>query len=178
MNGHWLSPGLSEPELLDLLSLCEDVLVEVLQYHNPPQRRLPPLVFVRLRDAIGDYMVERGSLGASVLAFYHRKFWEVARARYVTPDTHRHWCGVIARYFNEACQTSHAGCGISPQPLLFPAMASAASGTTASAASATTSAASSVVVNLRRVTQLPHALTVAKMWSELRDCLCDWYDST
>jgi hypothetical protein len=65
--------GLSELELVDLLSLCEDVLSDVLQYHQPPQRRLPPLVFVRLRDAFGDYLVERGHLGAVVLAFYHRQ---------------------------------------------------------------------------------------------------------
>ena len=41
--------------------------VQVLQYHTPPQRRLPPLVFVRLRDAFGDYMTLRGSNGANVV---------------------------------------------------------------------------------------------------------------
>jgi hypothetical protein len=41
--------------------------LQVLQYHTPPQRRLPPLVFVRLRDAFGDYMTLRGSNGANVV---------------------------------------------------------------------------------------------------------------
>ncbi len=40
---------------------------QVLQYHQPPQRRLPPLVFVRLRDAMGDYITERASGGATVV---------------------------------------------------------------------------------------------------------------
>ena len=51
--------GLSEEELIDLLSTDDDVMDSVFQFHKPPIRRLPQIVFARLRSAIGEYIVER-----------------------------------------------------------------------------------------------------------------------
>lgn len=89
--------GLSETELVDILSLDDDVLAQVLQarlaaallsfsqcalnsvdvflvvtclqYHSPPIKRIPPLVFIRLRDAFSEYLVERAAAGGVVFAW-------------------------------------------------------------------------------------------------------------
>lgn len=45
--------GLTEPELEDILSLDDDVLNDVYQYWTPPVRRLPPLLWIRIRSDIG-----------------------------------------------------------------------------------------------------------------------------
>ncbi|XP_069135457.1 NACHT and WD repeat domain-containing protein 2-like [Argopecten irradians] len=74
--------GLSESELEDVLSCDEDVLNDVYQFWVPPVRRLPPLLLVRLKAEIQQYIVERGSDGIRVFYWYHRQFIEAARARY------------------------------------------------------------------------------------------------
>ena len=75
--------GLTESELEDLLSLDDDVLNDVYQYWTPPVRRLPPLIWLRVRSDLGDYLVERGSDGARVSFWYHRQFIEVSHERYL-----------------------------------------------------------------------------------------------
>ena len=50
---------MSESELEDLLSLDDAVLRDVFQHHLPPIIRIPPLVWTRLRQDIGSYLVER-----------------------------------------------------------------------------------------------------------------------
>ena len=73
--------GLTEPELEDILSLDDIVLNDVYQYWTPPIRRLPPLLWIRIRSDIGDYLIDRGADGARVINWYHRQFIEVARER-------------------------------------------------------------------------------------------------
>lgn len=75
--------GLTEPELEDVLSLDDDVLNDVYQYWTPPLRRLPPLLWIRIRSDIGDYLIERGADDARVVYWYHRQFIEVATLRYL-----------------------------------------------------------------------------------------------
>ena len=161
--------GLSESEIVDLLSFDDDVLNDVLQYHSPPKRRLPPLVWVRLRDAFGDYVVERASAGGVVIGFYHRKFWEVAKARYLSVDARddvadgavphfvaRH--AMLAKYFNGTAHAEFPDRGFTPQPVWF----------------SDNDDGAHAQVNTRRVTQLPHALIRAKLWPDLHATLCDW----
>ena len=75
----------------DLVSGADDVLGwkglpgALFQYSEPPFRRVPPFLFARLKDSLGDYVVDRGANGATVLAWYHRQFWEIATARYLKP---------------------------------------------------------------------------------------------
>ncbi|EDO47107.1 predicted protein, partial [Nematostella vectensis] len=64
--------GLTEPELEDLLSLDDDVLNDVYQYWTPPIRRLPPLLWIRIRADIKDYLIDRGADGTRVIYWYHR----------------------------------------------------------------------------------------------------------
>lgn len=68
--------GLSEAELEDLISLDETVLNDVYQYHLPPIRRIPPLLWTRIRNDVPNYLVEREAQGVSVVSWYHRQFAE------------------------------------------------------------------------------------------------------
>ena len=68
--------GLSEAELEDLLSLDETVLNDVYQYHLPPIRRIPPLLWTRIRNDAPNYLIEREAEGVNVVSWYHRQFAE------------------------------------------------------------------------------------------------------
>ncbi|XP_026816728.1 NACHT and WD repeat domain-containing protein 2 isoform X2 [Rhopalosiphum maidis] len=74
--------GLSESELEDLISLDDKVLDDVYQYHLPPVRRIPPLLWTRIRNDLPNYLSEREADGVSVLNWYHRQFRDAARERY------------------------------------------------------------------------------------------------
>lgn len=74
--------GVSESELEDLLSLDEKVLNDVYQYHLPPVRRIPPLLWTRIRSDLPGYLSEREADGVNVVGWYHRQFIEAARERY------------------------------------------------------------------------------------------------
>ncbi|KAL5006957.1 hypothetical protein ScPMuIL_015763 [Solemya velum] len=74
--------GLSEAELEDLLSLDEKVLNDVYQYHLPPVRRIPPLLWTRIRNDLPAYLSEREADAVNVIAWYHRQFINAATERY------------------------------------------------------------------------------------------------
>ncbi|XP_076085339.1 NACHT and WD repeat domain-containing protein 2-like [Mytilus galloprovincialis] len=79
--------GLTETELEDILACDDDVLNDVYEYWTPPIRRLPPLLLVRLRHDLQQYLVERGADGATVIYWYHRQFIEAAQDRYCRGET-------------------------------------------------------------------------------------------
>jgi len=62
--------GLSESELEDLISLDEHVLNDIYQYHLPPIRRIPPLLWTRIRNDISSYLTEREADGITVVTWY------------------------------------------------------------------------------------------------------------
>lgn len=74
--------GLSESELEDLISLDDKVLDDVYQYHMPPVRRIPPLLWTRIRNDLPNYLSEREADGVNVMNWYHRQFRDTARERY------------------------------------------------------------------------------------------------
>ncbi|KAJ8982590.1 hypothetical protein NQ317_005062 [Molorchus minor] len=74
--------GLSESELEDLISLDDKVLDDVYQYHLPPVRRIPPLLWTRIRNDLPNYLSEREADGVSVMNWYHRQFRDAAKERY------------------------------------------------------------------------------------------------
>lgn len=74
--------GVSETELEDLLSLDEKVLNDVYQYHLPPVRRIPPLLWTRIRSDLPGYLSEREADAVNVINWYHRQFIEASRERY------------------------------------------------------------------------------------------------
>ncbi|XP_012943969.1 NACHT and WD repeat domain-containing protein 2 [Aplysia californica] len=74
--------GVSEPELEDLISLDDKVLNDIYQYHLPPVRRIPPLLWTRIRNDLPGYLSEREADGVSVIGWYHRQFIDAAKERY------------------------------------------------------------------------------------------------
>lgn len=74
--------GLSESELEDLISLDDKVLDDVYQYHLPPVRRIPPLLWTRIRNDLPNYLSEREADGVNVMNWYHRQFRDTAKERY------------------------------------------------------------------------------------------------
>lgn len=74
--------GISEPELEDLISLDDKVLNDIYQYHLPPVRRIPPLLWTRIRNDLPGYLSEREADGVNVIGWYHRQFIDAAKERY------------------------------------------------------------------------------------------------
>lgn len=64
--------GLSDCEMEDLLSLDDDVLNEF--YGRAPHRlrRLPSIVWVRLKKDIQDFLIAKENEGVSVYFWFHR----------------------------------------------------------------------------------------------------------
>ncbi|CAF1410127.1 unnamed protein product [Rotaria sordida] len=162
--------GLSEAELEDLISLDETVLNDIYQYHLPPIRRIPPLLWTRIRNDVPNYLVEREAEGVSVVSWYHRQFAEVSHERYLSnPEERRiyhssmadYYLGIWAarpkpfqyseqqrRMFNIESAESEADRKVPAQPLIF----------TISDATATVSTTPTVRYNLRKLSELPYQL--------------------
>ncbi|WAR22531.1 NWD1-like protein [Mya arenaria] len=93
--------GITESELEDVLSCDDDVLNDVYMYWTPPMRRLPPLLLVRVRTDIDQYIAERGADGSRVLCWYHRQFIEAATDRYCSdPEQTKVMHANLADFFN------------------------------------------------------------------------------
>jgi len=78
--------GLSEDELIDVLSFDEEVMKDVLQYHTPDPRALPPIVLLRLLLDSGELVTKRNVLKAHRFFFYHNQFKEVIAQQYMAGD--------------------------------------------------------------------------------------------
>ncbi|XP_050546334.1 NACHT and WD repeat domain-containing protein 2 isoform X3 [Daktulosphaira vitifoliae] len=106
--------GLSESELEDLISLDDKVLDDVYQYHLPPVRRIPPLLWTRIRNDLPNYLSEREADGVSVLNWYHRQFRDAARERYFKNMN-------MVTYFHSSIADYYLGIwgGGNPKPFKF-----------------------------------------------------------
>ncbi|MEK6324285.1 MAG: DUF4062 domain-containing protein [Acidobacteriota bacterium] len=93
--------GLSEDELLDVLSRDEAVLrdFKARAKHTPPEERLPVIVWSRLYFDLEPYLTERSADGASLMSFYHRQLREVAEKKYLADDDNRERHAHLADYF-------------------------------------------------------------------------------
>eukprot|EP00026_Physarum_polycephalum_P001823 Phypoly_transcript_01826.p1 GENE.Phypoly_transcript_01826~~Phypoly_transcript_01826.p1 ORF type:complete len:1036 (+),score=180.61 Phypoly_transcript_01826:273-3110(+) len=92
--------GLSSAEMEDVLSCDETVLSDIFEWWTPPVRRLPPLLWKRVREDLGRFIVDRGVHGVTVHNLYHRQFREAAKARYVdTRERERQIARHLARFF-------------------------------------------------------------------------------
>ncbi|XP_070204069.1 uncharacterized protein [Littorina saxatilis] len=125
--------GLTETELEDILSCDDDVLNDVYTFWTPPVRRLPPLLLVRLKADLGQYLVDRGADGVGVFFWYHRQFIEAAHDRYCRNDTAmtalhaalaHFFSGVWSAgkpkpYVDKSGNSAKADRIVSPQPLKF-----------------------------------------------------------
>jgi hypothetical protein len=55
--------GVSETELEDLISLDDKVLDDIYQYHLPPTRRIPPLLWTRYVPLVSNTACPKGPTG-------------------------------------------------------------------------------------------------------------------
>jgi len=135
--------GFGESELEDMVSTMEDVLDDVYEWWNPPFRRLPPMLISRITADLGSYLTRRKASGGGNwgYAWYHRQFWEAAEERYLGWGDRVLLARVVASYYKEQVPPDRH---ITPQPLRY--------GSTSSY---------SGPVNLRRCSELPHALMQA-----------------
>lgn len=76
--------GMSEAELEHVMSLDDLLLNEVFKLWIPPVRRVPPLLWTRVRTEIHSYVVERSADDILVLNWYHRQFIEATKAKYLS----------------------------------------------------------------------------------------------
>ncbi|CAF4731675.1 unnamed protein product [Rotaria sp. Silwood1] len=181
--------GLSEAELEDLISLDETVLNDVYQYHLPPIRRIPPLLWTRIRNDLPNYLVEREADGVSVVSWYHRQFAEVSHERYLSnPDERRiyhsnmadYYLGIWAgrpkpfqfsdhqkRMFNLTSTDGEADRKVPAQPLIF---------TINNVTVTVTTTSPTVRYNLRKLSELPFQLIHAQREDDLYNYVLFNYD--
>ena len=162
--------GVTEPELEDLLSLDDEVLNDVYQYWTPPVRRLPPLLWIRIRSDIGDYLTERGADGTQVVFWYHRQFIEAARERYLTAKQAKKihsymsdyflgkWSGGVKKPFeNKEGEKKSMDRLVPKQPLMFD------------------SREGKQIFNLRKLSELPFHLLHSENLDKMKEeCLCNF----
>jgi hypothetical protein len=75
--------GISESEIEDILSLDDEVLFDVFEFHAPPIRKLPAALWSRIKHELNGYMVEKEVHDTRVIYWYHRRFIEVANSFYI-----------------------------------------------------------------------------------------------
>lgn len=93
--------GLSEDEMLDVLSRDEAVFADFAQRarHTPPESRLPVVVWSRLYFDLEPYLTERSADGAALMSFYHRQLREVVEADFLAGEDGRARHASLADYF-------------------------------------------------------------------------------
>ncbi|GFO41708.1 NACHT domain- and WD repeat-containing protein 1-like isoform x3 [Plakobranchus ocellatus] len=92
--------GVTVNELEDVLSLDEAVMDEVVATHRPPRRRLPILLWIRLRMDIEGLITEIQTDGTRTLTWAHQPIRDAAEERYLlqrdkAPSYHK----AFAEYF-------------------------------------------------------------------------------
>lgn len=135
--------GLTEDELLDVLSLDEEVMQDFIQraFHEPPEKRLPPVVWSRLYFDLEPYLTERSADGTHLMAFYHHQLAEGVTNDFLKVEVKRMRHQSLAQYFKSL-------------PLWFDEKGKR-------------------TPNLRKLSELPYQETHGGMWEELEQSLCD-----
>ncbi|CAD5124090.1 DgyrCDS12393 [Dimorphilus gyrociliatus] len=94
--------GLTIAELEDILSLDDQVLNELFQYHDPPYEgivRFPQFIIIRLLGELRDYLSERSSFKRTTIAWYHKQFKIAALERYTSDKEFFRLNDQLAQYF-------------------------------------------------------------------------------
>jgi predicted AAA+ superfamily ATPase len=95
--------GLSEDELIDVLSEDGEVFEEFKRRarHEPPEQRIPVVIWSRLYFDMEPYLAVRKSEGVTLLTFYHRELGEAVKAKYLPPDEERRLHNKLSEYFRK-----------------------------------------------------------------------------
>ncbi|XP_033751620.1 uncharacterized protein LOC117335608 isoform X2 [Pecten maximus] len=147
--------GLTNNEIVDILSLDDAVMDDVMSVYHPPRRRFPTILWVCLRDDLQEYITVIKSQRMRTLQWSHAQFKEAAEERYLLArDKAASYHKAMAEYFLGKWATKakpYPGNDkgmlryVSSQPLYFEPEDSVKDG-------------SDRVYNLRRVNELPHHL--------------------
>jgi len=92
--------GISESEIESILSLDDDVLYDIFEFHAPPIRKLPVALWSRIKYDLRGYMVEKEVDETRVIYWYHRRFIEVAESFYISKLDKGIFMNVVD-FFNE-----------------------------------------------------------------------------
>jgi hypothetical protein len=136
--------GLSEDEIIDLLSRDEEVFGDFQKrsFFKPPEQRLPVVVWSRFYFDMEPYLNERSADGASLLGFFHRQMGEVADADYLAGENKAMIHAKLAAYF-------------AAQPLII-------------------ARDDQKTANLRKLSELPFQQVYGALWNELYKTLTDF----
>lgn len=95
--------GLSEDELLDVLSADKEVMADFQKRFpkSPRVDRLPIVVWARLFADLEPYMTQRQAYGTMMLTFYHRQVGEVAVTRYLPEREKPRFHDALADFFED-----------------------------------------------------------------------------
>jgi hypothetical protein len=93
--------GLSEDEVLDVLSLDDAVLDDFAarSFQELPERRLPIVAWSRLYFDVEPYLAERSAEKTTLLAFYHNQLRDAAKAEYLEGEHAQRRNAALAAYF-------------------------------------------------------------------------------
>jgi WD40 repeat protein len=137
--------GLTEDELLDVLSLEKDVIKDFYRRSpkSPVTKSLPVVMWSRLYFDLKPFLTERTADGTSLMAFYHPQFGKVVAEEFLVGEILRKRHQELALYFTE-------------QPLWneedkknYP--------------------------NLRKISELPFQQIHGELWDAIEKILCDLY---
>lgn len=100
--------GLSEDELLDVLSRDPEVMSEFnsRSMHIPQDKRLPVVIWARLYFDLIPYLTERNADGTITLDFFHSQIREVIEADHLSGETSVKRHSSLATYFARNTQES------------------------------------------------------------------------
>ncbi|KAH9519361.1 hypothetical protein Btru_075339 [Bulinus truncatus] len=164
--------GVTSNELEDLLSLDDIVMDDVVAAHRPSLRRIPPLIWIRLREDIEDLITECKADNLKTIRWAHSEIFDAADERYLlqrdkAPSYHK----ALAEYFSSTWAGkpkpftgNEIGVErqVSEQPLYFEPRDSKGYG-------------DDRVYNLRKVNELPFHLLRAQLNVQLKQsCLCSF----
>ncbi|XP_045104205.1 NACHT domain- and WD repeat-containing protein 1-like isoform X3 [Portunus trituberculatus] len=92
--------GLSDSEMIDILSCDEAVLEKVFVHYIPPVRRCPSLLWVQISKQLQPFLMKTIVAGICLFTWRHESFRDAARARYLdTPDQINMCCTALIDYF-------------------------------------------------------------------------------
>jgi tetratricopeptide (TPR) repeat protein len=95
--------GLSEEELIDILSLDGEVMDDFQKRSpdSPEVTTLPFIVWSRLYEDLKPYLVRKSAQGTSVITFYHRELGDVVKEKYLNNGDGRERHIFLADYFSK-----------------------------------------------------------------------------
>ncbi len=111
----YLSKGLSESELLEIISTDEEFISKIAPetYHNNDTKELPIVIWARLHTQIKEFLKLENKDNAETMNFFHREFNDVIKNQEDIKETHEQLIELlqklIVKYQNEKLDSNRWG---------------------------------------------------------------------